>query len=83
MKERASVDAYASGVRLFAFKNKKKELTCDELQIGRSEADAADRVLRGPDGKRLSPAQVSRGTMFAAEVSKELSREQSRRCRRG
>ncbi|MBL8564416.1 MAG: hypothetical protein JNM89_01725 [Hyphomicrobiaceae bacterium] len=83
VKERASVDAYASGVRLFAFKNKKKELTCDELQVGRSEADAADRVLRGPDGKRLSPAQVSRGTMFAAEVSKELSREQARRCRRG
>ena len=33
--------AYASGVRLFAFKKKKKELSCTELKLGRSEADAA------------------------------------------
>lgn len=83
VRDRAGVDAYASGVRMFALKTKKKDLTCDELQIGRREADAADAVLRGPDGRRLTPAQVSRGSMFAAEVSKELSREQSRRCRRG
>ena len=82
-RDRASVDAYASGVRLFAFKTKKKELNCDELQIGRREADGADTVLRGPDGRRLTPAQVSRGSMFAAEVSRELSREHGRRCHRG
>lgn len=83
VRERASVDSYASGVRLFAFKTKKRDLTCDELQLGRREAEGADAALRGPDGRRLTPAQISRGSMFAAEVSKELSREQSRRCRRG
>lgn len=83
VKERPTVDAYASGVRLFALKNKKKELTCDELQMARHEADGADKMLRGPDGRRLTPAQISRGSMFAAEVAKELSREQARRCRRG
>lgn len=83
VKESPSVESYASGVRLFAFKTKKKDLSCDELQMAKHEADGADRVLRGPEGKRLSPAQVARGSMFATEVSRELSREQARRCRRG
>lgn len=83
VRDRAGADAYASGVRMFAFKTKKKDLTCDELQAARREADGADAILRGPDGRRLTPAQVSRGSMFAAEVAKELSREQGRRCRRG
>lgn len=83
VREAASVDSYASGVRLFAFQKRKKDLTCDELMAGRREADGADATLRGPGGKRLSPAQISRGSMFAAEVSKELTREHGRRCRRG
>ncbi|MFN3867798.1 MAG: hypothetical protein ACK4MF_01890 [Hyphomicrobiaceae bacterium] len=83
VRDTASVEAYASGVRLFAFQKKKAELTCDELMAGRREADAADATLRGPGGKRLSPAQISRGSMFAAEVSKELKREHGRRCQRG
>lgn len=83
VREPASVTAYASGVRLFAFKTKKKELSCDELQIGRREADGAGKTLRGPDGRGLSPAQISRGAMLGEEVSRELSREISRRCGRG
>ncbi|MCB1519177.1 MAG: hypothetical protein KDJ37_01225 [Hyphomicrobiaceae bacterium] len=83
VRDQAGVDAYASGVRLFAFKKKKKDLTCDELARARHEADGAERVLRGPDAKRLTPAQVARGSMFAAEVSRELSKEHGRRCRRG
>lgn len=83
VRDQASVDSYASGVRLFAFKTKKKELTCDELQHGRREAEGAGKVLRGPNGRGLTPAQVSRGTMFADEVSRELSKELARRCSRG
>jgi hypothetical protein len=82
VKEPSSPQAHASGVRLFAFRSKKKELTCEELAHGRREADAASKSLRGPSGKGLSAAQVSRATLFAAEVSKELSVEmRSRRCR--
>lgn len=83
VRDHASVESYASGVRLFAFKTKKKELTCDELQHGRREADGAGKVLRGPNGRGLTPAQVSRGAMFADEVSRELSKEHARRCSRG
>lgn len=83
VREPATAHTYASGVRLFAFKTKKKELTCDELRVGRHEADSAARVLRGPDGRSLSPAQISRGVILGEEVSRELAREQSRRCGRG
>lgn len=82
VKEPASPQAHASGVRLFAFRSRKKELSCEELAHGRREADGASKALRGPEGKSLSPAQISRATMFAAEVSKELGAEmRARRCK--
>ncbi len=82
VKEPATPQAHASGVRLFAFRSKKKELSCEELAHGRREADAVPKSLRGSSGQGLSAAQVSRATMFAAEVSKELSAEmRTRRCR--
>jgi hypothetical protein len=67
-------------VRLFAYRSKKSELTCEELAHGRREAEAAPKSLRSTQG--LSPAQISRAMMFAAEVNKELSAEmRKRRCR--
>lgn len=73
--------AYASGVRLFAYKQRKRELTCEELSIGRKEAEAGPGILRGPDGKHLSSAQVARGVMLSQEVGRELGAEMKRRCR--
>ena len=82
IREPADARAYASGVRLFAFRGRKKDLSCDELGIGKREADAAPGVLRGPGGGGLTPAQVSRGSLLAVEVSRELGAEMTRRCRR-
>jgi hypothetical protein len=82
VKESATPHAHASGVRLFAFRSQKKELSCEELAHGKREADGAAKSLRGPDGKGLSSAQVSRATIFAGEVSKELAVEmKARRCK--
>ena len=81
VREGATSQAYASGVRLFAFKSRKKDLSCDELAIGKREADAGPGVLRGSGGGGLTPAQVSRGVMLAGEVGKELGVEMKRRCR--
>ena len=82
VKQPATVEAHASGVRLFAFRSRKKELSCEELAHARREADSAPKALRGPEGKGLSPAQISRASMFAAEVSKEMAAEmKARRCR--
>jgi hypothetical protein len=80
VKEPASAQAHASGVRLFAFRSRKKELSCEELAMGRREADSVPKTLKG--AKDLSPAQISRTNMLAAEVSKELAAEmRARRCK--
>jgi hypothetical protein len=82
VKEPTNPQAHASGVRLFAFRSRKKELTCEELALGRREADSVPKTLRGPEGKSLSPPQVARANLFAAEVSKELAAEmRARRCK--
>jgi hypothetical protein len=82
VKEPATPEAYASGVRLFAFKKKKTELSCDELAHGRREAEAARATLKNA-GSTLTPAQVARGTLLAGEVAKELQAEMGRRCKKG
>ena len=81
VREPAPAAAYASGVRLFAYKQRKRELTCEELTIGRKEADAGPNALRELEGKGLTTAQVARGVMLSQEVSRELSNELKRRCR--
>ncbi len=80
VREAPTPEAYASGVRLFAYKTKKKELTCDELKRGKLEADTARPSLASV-GERLTPAQVSRSVMLAGEVGRELQREINRRCK--
>ncbi len=79
--EPADADAFATGVRLFAFKTRKRELSCPDLKKGQHEAEAGPGLLRGPGGRHLTPAQISRGVMFAGEVSRELGKELRRRCR--
>ncbi len=81
VNESATPEAYASGVRLFAFKQKKKELTCNELAIGKREADAA-RASMKTAGSSLTHAQVARGAMLATEVGRELAGEINRRCKK-
>lgn len=73
--------AYASGVRLFAFKTKKKELTCPELVAARTEAEAAPSTLRSST-HGLSIAQVSRGLLLASEIGRELNKEYAARCKK-
>jgi hypothetical protein len=80
VREPADANAYATGVRLFAFRTKKRELSCAELTIGRKEAEAGPATLRGPTAKHLTPAQISRGAMLSTEVSRELLGEMRRRC---
>jgi hypothetical protein len=80
VRESPTPKAHATGVRLFAFRSKKAELSCDELLLGRKEAEAAPKALKGQQS--LSPAQISRASLFAAEVGKELAAElRKRRCR--
>ena len=43
VKEPATPQAHASGVRLFAFRSKKAELSCDELALARRDGVLAER----------------------------------------
>lgn len=79
VKQPADASAHASGVRLFALRQRRRDLTCDELAHGRREADSAPAVLRANAG-RLTHAQVARGVILAGEVSRDLAREQAKRC---
>lgn len=81
VKHPAGPHEYASGVRLMAFSKKRKELSCDELAHAKAEADRGPAALKGGTHAGLTPAQVSRASMLAREVSRELDRESARRCR--
>ena len=82
IKQPAAPEAHASGVRLFAMSKRRKEMSCEELQHSKREADSAPGALRGPGGKNLTPAQVSRGVLLAGDVVRELAKEISKRCSR-
>jgi hypothetical protein len=79
VKQPADASAHASGVRLFALRQRRRDLSCEELAHGKREADAAPAVLRASTG-RLTHAQIARGVILAGEVSRDLSREQAKRC---
>jgi hypothetical protein len=79
VKQPADASAHASGVRLFALRQRRRDLTCDELAHGKREADAAPAVLRA-NTTRLTHAQIARGVILAGEVSRDLAREQAKRC---
>jgi hypothetical protein len=82
VRQHAGPHEYASGVRLMAFSKMRKQLTCDELAHGKDEADRGPASLRSAAAHAgLTHAQVARGVMLANEVSRELAREISQRCR--
>ncbi len=76
--------ADASGVRLFAYKQRKRELNCRQLRIGYAEARGARQRLRAANSPDLTPALVSRGAILGDEVARELKREiRRRKCKPG
>lgn len=80
IRQPASPRAYATGVRMFAYRDAAKRLSCAELRQGRREAAGAPASLRAPRAG-LTPAQISRGMMLASEVGQDLAREHRRRCK--
>jgi hypothetical protein len=67
-------DSYANGTRLFAYRVLKKKLSCDELGRALAEIEAAAPALQaaGYDAPRK----------LMSEVTRELSVEKDKRCRR-
>ena len=86
VKEPTNPQAHASGVRLFAFRSRKKELTCEELALGRREADSVPKTLRGPARtchRRRSRAPPCSPPRSARSSPPRCARAAARRERRG
>lgn len=79
VEQRPSAASDASGVRLFAFKKRKRALNCRQLKIGYLEAKSARQRLRASNDPRLTPALISRSAILGDEVAIELKREMRRR----
>jgi len=79
IKQPVTPKAYATGVRMFAYRDARARLSCAELMLGRREAAGVRASLRSP-GTGLSPAQISRGLLLAGDVGQDLQREHRRRC---
>lgn len=79
----ATAKSDASGVRLFAYMKKRKQLSCTQLRIGHAEAVGARQRLRQAAGSGLTPAQISRGAILGDEVAQTLRKEMRRKgCRK-
>ena len=79
INEPPTANADASGVRLFAYKKRKRQLSCGQLRIGYAEAKGARQRLRASSNQQLTPALISRGALLGDEVAGELRREMRRR----
>jgi hypothetical protein len=84
IEQPATARADASGVRLFAYKQRRRELDCRQLRIGYLEARGARQRLRAARGTELTPALISRGAILGDEVARDLKQEIRRRnCKPG
>jgi hypothetical protein len=66
-------EVYANGTRLFAYRALRKKLSCTELKQALEETKAAT--------PSLEPAQYASVRGLMTDVARELSVENSRRCR--
>ena len=69
-----SPDGYSNGTRLFAYRALRKRLTCSELQRAVEDTKAAMTSFDAP--------LYDRARALAGEVTRELTAEQAKRCRR-
>jgi hypothetical protein len=70
---------YAEGVRLFAYRVLRTQLSCEELALGLAEIDAAAAAYRRPV-PGVTPDQARRVRVLSGEVAKELKAERASRC---
>ena len=68
-----------TGVRMFAFRALRPQLTCGELDVALEQLAAVPTALRTPPPDSR-PEEVARATRLAAEVHSELGAEKETRC---
>ena len=73
---------FANGVRLFAYRALREQLTCGELNLALTEIDSAARAYQSPVAGLAADKQV-RARSLCVEVSSELREETTTRCQTG
>jgi hypothetical protein len=79
MRQPASPAVLANGVRLFAYRALKTQLTCGELAAAMTEIETAAQTFSGGVGG-LKPEQITRVRILSVEVGTELQAENAQRC---
>lgn len=79
MHRPASPAVLANGVRLFAYRALKTQLTCSELAAAITEIETAAQAFSGSVAG-LKPEQITRVRVLSVEVGTELQAENAERC---
>jgi len=83
IKRKPDPVVYATGVRLFAWRKVKGDLTCDELRSGISETGSARKTLSGQI-TGASRTRIGQIIALSDDVKKELRRTaRGKRCPKG
>jgi hypothetical protein len=72
--------AYATGVKLFAYKGKKAELSCAELAHGREETRLMPQALKPGVVPGMNDSRLAQVRDLSGQMHKELSKEFDRAC---
>jgi hypothetical protein len=79
--QQESPASYATGVKLFAYRATKTQLTCGELSHGRQETADAAVSLKSGSVPGMNDSRLAQVRDMSAQVSKELGREFERVCK--
>lgn len=72
--------SYATGVKLFAYRQKKTEMSCQELAHGREETRTAPQMLKPGSVSGMNDSRLAQVKDLSGQVSKELAKEFDRVC---
>lgn len=72
--------AYATGVKLFAYRGKKAELSCAELAHGREETRSMPQTLKPGSIQGMNDSRLAQVRDLSGQVHKELAKEFDRAC---
>lgn len=73
--------AFATGVKLFAYRGRKGEMTCAELAHGREETRAMPQALKPGSVAGMNDSRLAQVRDMSGQVNKELSQEFDRVCK--
>ena len=79
--QQESPASYATGVKLFAYRATKAQLTCGELSHGRQETADAALSLKSGSVPGMNDSRLAQVRDMSAQVSKELGREFDKVCK--